>query len=234
MEKVALVTGSAKRIGYFIALHLAKIGFDIALHYNNSYNEAKKSKKIIEDNGKRCELFKLDFNENNNSSLIENVVEKFGRLDILVNNSSIFLRENLLSSTDESFDKIMNINLKMPYILTRDFGIYCKKNEKDGIIINILDSIIKKNNNNYFIYSLSKKSIKELTILSAKELAPFIRVNGIALGFILGQENENLEQYIEKIPMKRLGNVDDITKTINFILENNYLTGEVIFLDGGL
>ena len=122
----------------------------------------------------------------------------------------------------------------MPYILTRDFGLYCKKNEKNGIIINMLDSIIKKNNNNYFVYSLSKKSLKDLTTLSAKELAPSIRVNGIALGFILGQENENLEKYIEKIPMKQLGNIEDITKTINFILENKYLTGEVIFLDGGL
>jgi len=234
MRKVALVTGGAKRIGYHIALHLAKLDYDIAIHYNNSYNEAKNGKKIIEESGKKCELFNLDFNENFNSNLIENVVEKFGRLDLLINNSSIFLRENLLTSTDESFDKIMNINLKMPYILIRDFGLYCKNNEKEGSVINIVDSIIKKNNYNYFIYSLSRKSLRDLTVLSAKELAPFVRVNGIALGFILGQENENLEQYIDKIPMKQLGDIDDITKSVSFILENKYLTGEVIFLDGGL
>jgi NAD(P)-dependent dehydrogenase (short-subunit alcohol dehydrogenase family) len=234
MRKVALVTGGAKRIGFHISLHLAKLDYDIALHYNTSYIEAQNAKKIIEENGKRCELFKLDFNEDSNFNLIENVLEKFGRLDILINNSSLFLKENLLDSTDESFDKTININLRMPYILTRDFGLYCKKNERGGLIINMLDSMIKKNKNNYFIYNLSKKSLRDLTILSAKELAPFIRVNGIALGFILEQEDENFKQCIERIPLKRLGNIDDITTSINFILENSYLTGEVFFVDGGL
>ncbi len=233
MKKTALITGGAKRIGREISLYLASLGYDIALHYNSSSKEAEVTKKLIEEAGRRCELFKLDFNENSEINLIEKILEKFDTLDLLINNSSIFLRETLLNSSNESFNNIININLKTPYILTRDFGLYCKRGNSNGVIINIIDSMVKKNNINYFIYSLSKKGLRDLTLLSAKELAPNIRVNGIALGFILKQENENLEQYIEKIPLKELGNTDIVKETISFIIENRYLTGDIIFLDGG-
>jgi pteridine reductase len=233
MKKVALITGAAARIGAGIAVGLSKAGYDIALHYNNSKDEAAEIKNKIEGFGSKCELFNFDFsNPDKNISLIKVVFDSFSRIDLLVNNASIFIKSKIIETDTELFDKTFNINLKTPFFLIKEFARICKK----GNIINILDAKISKNEFNYSIYVLTKKCLADLTLLSAKEFGPEIRVNGISPGIILppkGEGEEYLLKKISKLPLARKGEIADINQAIDFIIKNEYLTGQIIYIDGG-
>lgn len=234
MRSCALITGSAKRIGKEIALTLAKNGYDIALHYNNSKDSAIKTQNEIEKLGVNCKLFKCDLsNTKQSSKLIETVVKELANLDTLINSASIFERASLLDSSNNLIDNTFNINLVSPLILMRDFA----KNVKKGNILNILDGKISNNNYSHFVYSLTKKGLLDLTYLSANEFAPNIRVNGIAPGLILppdGDDYSYMDKLSQKIPLKSVGNTQDIVDGVLFLLKSSYITGEVIFIDGGL
>ena len=234
MRKSALITGSAKRIGKEISLHLSKIGYNIALHFNSSEEDALDTQKYIINNGGICKIYKADFSiENEVLSLFSNVKNDFNNIDLLINNASIFERFNLKESSIEFINKIIEINLKAPLLLIKEFA----NQNICGNIINILDSKIFKNDNNYFLYALTKKSLAYATKMAALEFSPNIRVNGIALGLIINSQDNNkkkFENFIDKIPLKREGEITNILHTIDFILENNYLTGEIISIDGGM
>ncbi|HOV14171.1 MAG TPA: SDR family oxidoreductase [Spirochaetota bacterium] len=233
MKNVALITGSAKRIGKHIAITMAKEGYDIAIHYFNSEYDASDTKNEIKKIGVNCEIFKCDLSdENETSALIKNVKSIFPDLNTLINSASIFQKSKLTETTNSLFDSTININLKAPFILTRDFAKLIKK----GNIINLIDAKISNNNFSYSAYSLSKKGLLELTYLSAKELAPDIRVNGIAPGLILPPDGEDytyMDELSKKMPLKSVGNVQNISDGIKFLLNNDYITGQVIFIDGG-
>ena len=229
----ALITGGAQRIGKYISLHLASLGYSIALHYHQSHDEAKKTALEIMKKGGECKIFHCDLTlEKKTMSLIPNVLKLFPKLNLLINNSSIFYKSNLKSGAINDFNRHFAINLKAPYILTRQFAKLCRK----GQIINILDTNISKNKITHLSYLLSKKSLGDLTKLAAVELAPDIRVNAIAPGLILpplGEKNTYLSRLTKSVPLKKRGAPSYIMSAIQFLLENDYLTGQIIFEDGG-
>lgn len=232
MNKNALITGGARRIGKEIAIHLAESGYNIALHFNSSYDDAINIQKVIENKGKICKIYKANFcNENEVIKLFYTVKEDFNKIDLLINNVSIFERFTLSQSTLEFINNTINVNLKSPLLLIKEFGSYFS-----GNIINILDSRIFKNDNKYFMYDLTKKALADITKMAAVEFAPRVRVNGISPGLILESEDvskRDFENFVDKIPLKKIGSLEDILKTIDFILNSEYITGDIITLDGG-
>lgn len=229
----ALVTGGAKRIGAAIALRLAHLTFNLALHCNQSKKEAQALAKQIRDTGAHCEIFACDLSDpQETSQLIEKVCRAFPDLNLLINSASVFKKSTLKTATLESLDEHFNINFKAPFILSRDFANLCKK----GHIINILDTNVVKNKTHYLTYLLSKKSLMELTKAMAVELAPDIRVNAIAPGLILpplDQGTDYLDRLAKNIPLKTKGDPRQIAQCVEFLVTNPYLTGQILFNDGG-
>lgn len=228
-----LVTGGAKRIGKAICLALSAYGYAIALHYNHSRSDAQKQAEQIREEGGVCELFQHDLmDERQVQSLIPAVSKKFPQLNLLINNASLFKKSNLKSESAAALDRHLAIHLKAPYLLTREFAKRCQQ----GQVINILDTNIVRNKSAYGAYLISKKSLRDLTQLAAVELAPHIRVNGIAPGLILPpvrEKNDYLDRLARRIPLKKRGKVSHITQAIQFLLENDYVTGQILFVDGG-
>lgn len=233
MFKAALVTGGARRIGAEIIKKLAKLGYNIALHYNISNDDAKKIKKEVESVGVKCKLFQCDLSEEKKvSRLLNDVKNEFPDLTLLINNASIFIRSEIKETENDIFNKIFNINFKAPYILSRDFAKIINK----GNVINIIDTKINNNDYIYAAYTLSKKILADFTLMAAKEFAPDIRVNGIAPGIILppaGKPEEYLKNIVKKVPLKKKGEPGDIIKAMEFLLTNEYITGQIIYVSGG-
>ncbi len=230
MKKVALITGGAKRLGREIALYLANCGYDIALHYNSSEKPAKNTQTEIVKLDVSCEIFKA--NLSNESDLISRVHEKFSNLDILINSASIFEKSLMADTSTQFLEKHLKVNLAAPFWLSRDFA----KTFKKGHIINILDTRITSQRTSYAAYSISKKALAEMTKMAAFEYAPKIRVNAVAPGLILppeGKDESYLDNLAKGIPLKRKGTIKSILNTVNFLLNNDYITGQIIFCDGG-
>ncbi len=235
MNKTALITGAAKRMGREMALHLAQQGWNIALHYNTSFHEIHifQQELIHSFPEQKFETFGRDLSVAMEvEKLIPEVFQKMKGIDLLVNNASVFEPASIGDSSFEFFDKQMNVNLRAPFILMRDYALLVKK----GNIVNFCDTRIVTNQSNYAAYSLSKKSLWELTKMAAVEFSPEIRVNAIAPGLSLPPEEKGddyLWKLADKIPMKRPGGMIPILKSLDYILDNDYLTGQILFCDGG-
>jgi len=235
MPKIALITGAAKRLGKEMTLHLASLGWNIAIHYNTSEKVAKQFQNHLATRypDQQFELFRTDLNQSVEvEQLISKVVETMGTIELLINNASVFEPATLSLTLTELFDRQMNINFRAPFILTRNFAKICKI----GVIVNFIDTRIVSNKSNYAAYSLSKKALWEMTKMAALEFGPNIRINAIAPGLTLPPEEKG-EEYLwklsENIAMKRPGGLEPILKSLDFIMNNNYLTGQLLFCDGG-
>ncbi len=234
-QKAALITGAARRIGRHIALRLTALGYAVAIHYNNSQRDANDLANRIRAKGGHCELFQCDLRgADQTQRLIERVYEKFSGLNLLINSASIFQECNFKNSNWQNLDENFSIHLRAPYILTSEFAKICKS----GQIINMLEAHIDNNHLTHFDYLLTKKALAEFTKLSAMALAPAIRVNGIAPGLILAPiTNTKPQGYLNRlaknIPLKRKGGPEKIAKTVEFFLTNDFITGQIIFVDGG-
>lgn len=207
----------------------------MVIHYNSSKQGAEDLISELASDFPEQKFITIQCNLANGyetEKLIPQVVSETGQFDLLVNNASVFKKSYLIETTVELMDEHIAVNLKAPFILMRDFANICKK----GNIINLVDTRISSNKSNFAIYSLSKKALWDLTRMAALELAPDIRVNAIAPGITLPPEGEN-EKYLsnlaENIPMKRPGGLDPVLKSLDYIIENDYLTGQLIFADGG-
>lgn len=235
MKQTALITGASKRVGKAIAEHLAEIGWNIIIHFNSSEKSAQKLAGTLKLKypAQKFNTIKANLsNINEVIKLVPKVISEFGKFQLLINNASVFNGGNLSESSLELFDSQFDVNFKAPFFLIQDFVRYCKY----GNIINLVDTRIVSNKSNFAAYSLSKKALWELTKMAALEFAPEIRVNAIAPGVTLPPENKDesyLEDLAHKIPMKKPGGVQPILKSIDFILLNNHLTGQLLFADGG-
>jgi len=233
MSNTALITGGAKRIGREIALYLSQNQYAIALHYNTSEDDARKVARRIEQNGAACALFRCDLSDFSSvSKLIPAVFKKFPDCNLLIHNASVFTRAHLLETDEELFDRHFTVNFKAPFFLSQQFAKRCRK----GHIITMLDTKINKNDTPYFTYSLTKKALHEFTKMAALELGPDIRVNGICPGLILPSEytdEKSFNRMAGKIPLKATGNPERVVSAISFLLDNPFITGECIFVDGG-
>ncbi|MBT3979890.1 MAG: SDR family oxidoreductase [Bacteriovoracaceae bacterium] len=230
----ALVTGASRRIGREIALKLAKDGHNLALHYNNSLSSAEELRDEISKMGRKCEIFRADLNSHSQrSKLIENVFSEFKTLSILVNNASSFEPCDFLQTTEKDFDDQFGINFKAPFFLTQSFV----KKADSGVIINMLDTRVFRNDTDFFIYNLSKKSLHQLTKMLARELAPKFRVHGLCLGPILAPSyngpSEDLATLKRNTPMEKVGTPSDIARILSLLAHEPLLTGICLPLDGG-
>jgi pteridine reductase len=231
--QAALVTGSAIRLGKHIALALAQSGFDIALHYHSSEQEAQNTATEIKKQGVKCHLFQSDLTQTEQmKSLMAQVLEIFPHLNVLVNSASAYTQAPITTTTQEIFDLQFALNLRAPFFLTQAYAELCGK----GNIINIIDNKMAFNQYQYAAYLLSKKALLEFTKLAALEFSPNIRVNGVAPGVVLPATSRS-EEYIEwrkqGIPLKMKGEVQHITQAIKSILGNDFMTGQILCIDGG-
>jgi pteridine reductase len=235
MIQTALITGASKRIGKAIAEHLAEKGWNIAIHFNSSEKPAEVlvNELTTKYTQQKFQAFKANLSSIDEViKLIPKVLKEFGKIHLLVNNASVFDSGYLKATSLELYDEQMNVNLKAPFFLMRDFANYCKK----GNIINFVDTRVTSNKSNFTAYSLSKKGLWNLTQMAALELAPDIRVNAIAPGVSLAPEEKDenyLQNLAQNIPMKKPGGLEPIIKSVDYILENNHLTGQLLFADGG-
>ena len=229
----ALVTGGARRIGAAIALALARHGYDVALHYHSSVEPAERTARDIEDRGRACRLFRCDLNDHDETAaLIPSVREHFPRLNVLVNNASVFERATLRDTGRDLFERHFNIHLKAPFFLTQALAEGCP----EGQVINILDTRVRRSDPHHAAYTLSKQALLELTRMAARELGPGIRVNGVAPGMILpppGGVMDELERRSAGLPLKRIGDTANVVAAVLFLIDNPFVTGECVYVDGG-
>ena len=233
MGKAALITGGGKRLGKEISLSLADWGYDIAVHYNHSDKEAKETADLIREKGRQCEIFQSNLSDIKQvRTLVPRVFEVFPKCSILVNSASIFENIAFNDVTEEILERDFNINFKAPFFLSQDFS----KGRDAELIINMLDMRVNKIETEHFTYNLSKKALRDFTLMAAKSLGPKLRVNGICPGPILPPPDKDigyLEKIAENTPLKKPGNPGYIITAVKYILDNPFVTGQCLFVDGG-
>ena len=239
-DKVALITGGAKRVGKALALALAKEGCHIVVHYGRSAEEAEETVAELKSHGVEAWKFSANlFNEDAVTRMIPIALEKAGQLDILINSASIFSPEAFLEATPESWDKNMMIHMKAPFLLSQAF-VKQLPEDRQGKIINMLDVEVLRPKNKYFSYTLSKYGLYGLTQMTAHAVAERnIQVNGIALGAIMPNVNEgndasSFEKLARHIPAGKTGDVAYVVEAMLYLTKHaDYVTGEVVRVDGG-
>lgn len=231
--QTALVTGGAVRIGRHIALELAKRGYDLVIQYNQSESEARETREQIKTLKRKCGLIQADLTDTDIlTRFMPDILKVHPGLSLVVNNASVFEKGRLSKTDLDLLERNLMLHLKVPFVLTRDFS----KGAMEGHIINILDAKVARNVSEYFAYTLSKKCLAEFTKMAARELAPTFRVNGICPGAILppsGKDQRYLDRLSERLPLKTTGGLSSISSAVNFLDENNFITGETLFVDGG-
>ena len=233
--KTALITGGAARIGAQIAKTLHKNNFNIIIHCNQSKDKAQllcDELNLLKEKSAKVLVGNL-----NNIDSINTIVETIESIDLLVNNASVFYPLSVDESDSENWDNILDVNLKAPFFLSK--GLSQKLKSREGSIINIIDIHADRPLKKHSVYNISKAGLKMLTLTLAKELAPSIRVNGVSPGSILWpQEGAEISEsdksiMLERIALKRQGSPQDIADTVLFLANSNYLTGQIINVDGG-
>jgi pteridine reductase len=232
--RVALITGAAKRIGRAVALHLAREGADIVIHYNRSKSDAddavaeiaKLGRKSIAVQGDLCSLAQI-------KRLFQQTTEQFGRLDILVNSAANFLPARLDDSTEKMWDTALDTNLKAPFFCAQAAAPLLKQSR--GVVINFADIGGILPWPGYIPHCASKAGVIMLTKCLAKALAPEVRVNAIAPGTITmsGDPSEWEADFIRRAPLHRTGTPDDVADAVSYLIHAKFMTGQVLILDGG-
>jgi NAD(P)-dependent dehydrogenase (short-subunit alcohol dehydrogenase family) len=234
INKNILVTGAAKRIGHAIAIHLASLGANIAVHYNTSEKDALTLCNEISAMKRISFPVKADLLKSDEiKKMFSRILDEFGSLHVLVNSAAVFRRTPKETLSEEDFDYHINTNLKGTYLCCISAaGIMSKSG---GRIINIADIAAFRPYSGYIPYCVSKAGIVSLTQSMALAFAPKILVNAIAPSHVLSRENEEgeMERIVQKIPLKRTGTPDDVAKTVAFLIESDFITGAVIPVDGG-
>lgn len=233
LQPVALITGSARRIGANIATYLHSRGFRVVIHCNKSKDEA--NSLVRELNKQRLDsamLVALDLNSEKAAiTLIAKAIAWAGRMDVLVNNASIF------SAEDSKLDNMLLVNVKIPFWLSKEAFSHLSKT--NGCIINITDTHAKTPLKGYALYSQTKAALLMQTKALALDFAPKVRVNAVAPGAILWPEGDNSlseeqrRSIIYKTPLKRHGSPDFIAKAVYSIIDNHFITGQELVVDGG-
>ena len=232
--QVALITGSAKRLGREVALRLAQEGADIVIHYRASAKEAQNVVGQIETLGRRAVAVAADFTRNADiRRLVDETAKHFARLDILVNSAANFLHTGFASTSEETWDAALDTNLKAPFFCSQAAAPLLKQSR--GVIVNFADLGGILAWPDYIPHCVSKAGVVMLTRCLAKELAPEIRVNAIAPGTITmpGDPPEWEADYIQRAPLKRSGKPQDVTSAVLFLVQSTFMTGQVLILDGG-
>lgn len=227
---LALVTGAAHRLGKAFALTLARNGFDIFLHYHSAEEEARQTQAEIESLSKGVTLAQADLT---NPDEIQSLVSNLQSLDVLVNSAAFMPHGNVDSLSLENWDAALDLNLRAPFLLARECA---QKMTDGGLIVNITDVGAQKAWSRFPSYTVSKAALESLTKILARALAPKIRVNAIAPGFVLQSDivpAEEWKRLIKRIPLRRPARTEEVASALEFLLKNEYITGQTIVVDGG-
>ncbi|MDG2395230.1 pteridine reductase [Candidatus Thioglobus sp.] len=233
--KTALITGGAHRIGQQICRTLHQAGFNLVIHYNSSATAAQNLADEL--NLSRQNSAKIAQAELSNMDDINRLCTTIDGIDVLVNNASVFYPTPVSSLNQPDYQKIMNTNLMGPLFLSTTLSNKLATNQ--GCIVNIVDIHADRPLRNHTIYNISKAAIAMMTKTLAKELAPNVRVNGVSPGSILWPENDaelsetQKRSMLDKIALNKQGSANDIANTVLFLAQSNYITGQIIAVDGG-
>lgn len=235
MEKVVLVTGASRGIGREISKELAEKGYKVIANYNHSEKEAK---ELAKENV-NIDIYKADVSKREEvKNMIEYILNKYNKIDILINNAGISKSNLFTDVTDEEWQELINNNLYSVFCTTQE-AVHSMISRKQGCIINISSIWGLVGSSCETIYSVAKAGIDAMTKSLAKELGPSnIRVNSIAPGIIDTDMNKcynqaEIDDIKQEIPLERIGKTSDIAKCINWLVEDEYTTGQVISINGG-
>ena len=239
MSEVVIITGASRGIGREIAKRLAIKGLTVVANYNKSEKEAEELKKELEEKGFIIDIVKADVSKREDAKkLVKFALDKYGRIDILINNAGISEYKLFTDETDEDWNKIINTNLYSVFAMSQEVIPNMIHNKK-GLIINMSSAWGVVGGSLEAIYSVSKAGVDGLTKALAKELGPSnIRINSIAPGMIYTKMNskfteEELEVIKEEIPLGKIGDTTDVAKCVEWLIEDKYTTGQVISINGG-
>ena len=241
-RKIVLITGASRGIGKETAKVYAENGYDVAINYVSEKTDVEGIKKEFQDMGVKCLMIKADVsNEEDVNNMVEKVISEFGKIDVLVNNAGITKDTLLMRMSKEDFDKVIDINLKGTFLVTKAVSKYMMK-KRCGSIINLSSVVGVAGNSGQSNYSASKAGIIGFTKSIAKELASRnIRANAVAPGFIETDMTNVLKDDVKEnignqIPLKRMGTAREVAEVIYFLgtEKSSYITGQVINIDGGM
>ena len=239
MQEVAIVTGASRGIGREIAKELAQEGIQVIANYNKSEKEAKSLQEELAKKNIKLDIFKADVSKREEAKkLISYALEKYGKIDILINNAGISEYKLFTDETDEDWNRVINTNLYSAFIMSQEAS-YNMIHNKKGCIINISSIWGIVGGALEVLYSISKAGIDGMTKALAKELGPSnIRVNSIAPGMINTKMNskftkQEIEEIKEEIPLEKIGEPSDIAKCVKWLVKDTYTTGQVISINGG-
>jgi pteridine reductase len=233
-NRVALVTGSAKRLGRAVALRLAREGADVVIHYHSSQAEARETLSDVEKLGRRAVALAANLGSVSEiQRLFQQTSDRFGRLDILVNNAANFLPTEFASTSEKLWNESLDTNLKAPFFCAQAAAPLLKQSR--GVIINFADIGGLLPWPRYIPHCVSKAGVIMLTKCLAKELAPEVRVNAIAPGTITmsGDPSEWEADFIRRAPLQRAGTTEDVADAVSFLVQSSFITGQVLVVDGG-
>ncbi len=233
MERVALVTGGDRGIGRAISLALAKRGYSVAINYRKNEDKAEETKKMIDKSGDRAITIKFDVSKREEvREGVKRIIDEFGRIDVLINNAGILGKHSKFDEIDDNeWDEVLDTNLKGAFIVTQEVTKYMK----NGKIVNIA-SIAGRNGGTVGVhYAASKAGLIGLTFALASQLAPNILVNGVDPGPVdTGLLSEEKKNELSKLtPLGRVAMPEEIAHAVIFLLENDYLNGTIIDINGG-
>ena len=236
-NKVALITGSSDRVGRIIALTLSAKGAKVAIHYYSNEDKALDTQREIERLGSKSMILCSDISQRKDwMDMVNKIKDRWGRIDILVNNAAIFYPTPFFEITDDQWDHFMDTNLRGTFYGCQIIGELMYR-QKLGKIINIADVSAQNVWPGYIPYCISKAGVIALNRGLSKVLAPYVTVNAVSPGTVLLAENYNQEEedyLISRTPLKRIGTPEDIANTIAFLIEgSDFITGEIINVDGG-
>ena len=235
-NKNLLITGGSTRIGKEIALYFSKKVLNIAIHYFKSSTEANAIKRIIEKNKVKVILIKADLKNNKQVNNIFSFAKKeLGTIDCLINNAALFEKDDILNFTTKSWNDHLNINLLAPAILIKNFARQAPKKTRSNII-NIIDQRVFRLTPIFMSYTLSKSALYTLTKTMAMKLSPNIKVNGIAPGPTLKSKRQSTKHFNKQAKatlLEKPVGLKDICDTVEFLINNNSITGQVIAVDSG-
>ena len=231
--KTALVTGGSRRIGRAICLALAKSGINCIIHYHRSEENVLQTVDELRACNVDAWTVQVDFSDISQvPGFFDSIPGFSGTVDFLINNASVFPVKDEKSLSTEDQYAMMTINAFSPYLLAQEFA----GQTDEGAVVNLLDARIAKKDLKRLVYQASKTMLYQGTFELAKQLAPQIRVNGIAPGLILppdGKDNSYMERFVSRNLLGKTGSTEDIAQAVLFLLSSPFITGEVLFVDGG-
>jgi pteridine reductase len=231
---LAVVTGAAHRLGKVFALSLARQGYAILLHHNESTDKVPEAANEIQRLGVPVFPFQADLSKIPGIASLFSFIDSLPHpLKVLVNSAAIMPRGDIQSLSVEQWDEVMNLNLRTPFLMSQQAA---KRMQAGGLIVNISDAGSAKTWTGFPAYSISKTALEKLTRILAKSLAPAIRVNAIAPGLIMPSgdlEDRKWRELIERLPLKRSTTTDEITLALEYLLRSGSVTGQTIVVDGG-